>query len=312
MKRMLSGWVLLLLGAFLIGIGAMAQAWAPARAERVPMDVNSTTYLSGTVDKLNAQTGQVENNPVKVYSLTRVDPKRSDKNVAVWTSTTCVNIDKDNPPDCLPGTDERVITDSVEVFATDRHTGEAVNDAKYVKTSVQYSGLVNKFPFNTERKDYALWDGTKGGTTVAKYVGTESIQGVRVYRFDSEIKDAPISLGPGIDGIYNLTKSVWVEPKTGAIIDQKQHDVRTLANGDPALDMTIGFTPATVSGFAHDAKDNIAQLKLTEHTVPLVGYVLGALALLGGAVLVIGATSRSRSYEYAGERGDPGLEASLS
>ena len=291
-KRMLSGWVLLLLGAFLITAAILAQFWAPARAERVPMDVNSTTYLSGTVDKLNALTGQVEHNPVKVTSLTLVDPKKSDHKVAVWVSSTCVNIDKDNPPDCLPGTDERVVTDTVEVFATDRHTGLAVNDPKYVNSSVKYAGLVNKFPFNTERKDYSMWDGTKGGTALAKYVDTETMGGVKVYRFDTQISDAPIQIAEGVDGIYNLTKSVWVEPKTGAIIDQKQHDVRTLANGDPALDMTIRFTPKTVSGYIQDAKDNIAQLKLTEQTVPLLGYILGGVALIAGGALVIGARRR--------------------
>jgi hypothetical protein len=285
---MLAGGALLLLGAFLITVAVMAQVWVPDRAERVPMNVDSTTYLTGEVDKLNALTGQVEHNPVKVYSLTRVDPKRSDGKVAVWVSTTCANINVDNPPDCLPGTDERVISDTIEVFATDRHTGMAVNDPKYVKGGDQYSGLVNKFPFNTERKDYPVWDGTKGGTAIAKYAATESIGGVKVYRFDTQITDAPISLGPGIDGIYNLTKSVWVEPKTGAIIDQKQRDVRTLANGDPALDMTIRFTPSTVSNYVKDAKDNIAQLKLTEKTVPLVGYVVGALALVLGLLVLIG------------------------
>lgn len=287
MKKLVPGWALLLFGAFLLAAALVGKFWAPGYAERVPLDINTTTYLTGQVDKLNVATGQVEHNPVKVTSITKTDPKRSDHDVAAWVSVTCVNVNVDNPPDCLTDSDPRMITDSLERFATDRHSGMAVNDSKYVQTDTKYKGLLNKFPFKTQRSTYQIWDGTAGSVAEARYIGTESVQGLKVYRFDTKIADAPIELGPGIAGVYNLTKTMLVEPWTGAIIDQKQRDVRTLENGDTALDMSIAFTPATVKSNVDDAKANVANLKLLTEWVPLLGFILGPLALLVGALLVL-------------------------
>lgn len=294
MKKLVPGWALLLVGAFLLTAALVGKIWAPGYAERVPLDINTTTYLTGQVDKLNVLTGKVENNPVKVTSITKTDPKPSDHDVAAWVSVTCVNVNVDNPPDCLSDADPRMITDSVEKFATDRHSGVAVNDSKYVQTDTEYKGLVNKFPFKTQRATYQYWDGTAGSAAEARYVGSESIQGIKVYRFDTKIVDAPIELGPGIAGVYNLTKSMWVEPWTGAIINQEQRDVRTLENGDPALDMSIAFTPDTVKSNVDDAKGNVSNLKLITQWVPLLGFVLGPLALVAGALLVLSGRRRPR------------------
>jgi hypothetical protein len=180
-----------------------------------------------------------------------------------------------------------LITDSLTTFATDRHTGMAVNDASYVSTEVKYSGLMNKFPFNTEKKSYPFYDSTLGGTAPARYVGTETLDGLEVYRFDTDIKDAPIELGNGIGGVYNLTKTMWVDPTTGAIVDQRQRDLRTFAdNGDTALDMTIAFTPDTVAKDVQGAKDNIAKLRLFTRTVPIIGFALGIPFVFAGVVLI--------------------------
>ena len=297
-KLVIPGWVLVFLGAFLLTAAFLCAFWAPAQVERVPLDVDTTTYLKGEADKLNIATGELEHHPVKVTSVTRVDPKLSDGDIAVWVNTTCVNIDTNNPPDCLSEDDPRMITDTIEKFATDRHTGVAVNDASYIRTDTKYEGLVNKFPFNTEKKTYQYWDGLTEKAVPATYTGTETIQGLQVYRFDTAIRDASIELGPGIKGIYNLTKTMWVEPRTGAIINQEQHDVRTVADGGTkVLDMTIAFTPETVSANVDTANDNLRLLNLVSRTVPLVGFILGPLLIIGGGALIVLARRRSPEPE---------------
>ena len=302
-KWVIPGWVLLFLGAFLLTLAFLTALWAPAKVQRVPLDVDTTTYLTGQADKLNVVSGEVEDHPVKVTSLTRVDPKRSDGDTAVWVSTTCVNVDTGNPPDCLSEDDPRMITDTIEKFASDRHTGVAVNDPSYVRTDTKYEGLVNKFPFNTEKKTYQYWDGLTEQAAPATYAGTDTIEGLQVYRFETAIKDASFELGPGIEGVYNLTKTMWVEPETGAIINQEQHDVRTVADsGTTVLDMSIAFTPETVSANVDSAHDNLRLLTLVDRTVPLIGFILGPLLIVAGVALLV--VARRRSPESTSSRSD--------
>ncbi|MCW2867300.1 MAG: hypothetical protein JWR20_1488, partial [Marmoricola sp.] len=57
--------VLFGLGGFLLVAGLVAALWAPGTVEKTPLDVNSTTRLSGQAQKLNTASGQLESNAVK-------------------------------------------------------------------------------------------------------------------------------------------------------------------------------------------------------------------------------------------------------
>ena len=158
MKRSWLSLLLLFLGAFLLTVGAVSRFWAADAAERTPLDSYNRTYLTGEADKLDPATGEVPHFPVKITNITQVDADRSTDDVVVFVTSTCVNQDVDDPPDCLTDEDPRMISVSQSNFATDRHTAEAVNDPKYVENDPPISGLVNKWPFNTEKKDYRDWD----------------------------------------------------------------------------------------------------------------------------------------------------------
>ena len=76
---------------------------------------------------------------------------------------------------------------------------------------------------------------------------------------------------------------MWIEPKTGQIIDQEQHDVRA-ANGTPLLDVELSFTDSQVKTNVDDAKSNVSSLDLITSTVPLIGFILGPILLIAGAI----------------------------
>lgn len=296
--RKIIGWVLLALGAFLLVIGLMAAVWAPGQVKRTPLDTDSTTRLSGNADKLNPATGEVDNIDVKATSITKADSEHSDDKVIVFVSSTCLVIDDGSSdlPDCVPGTDERLVTASTEVFATDRSDGLAVNGEKYLPPSAEErDGLVNKWPFDAEKKTYPYWDGLLGEAVDAEFDGTESIEGLETYRYHVVVQDTPTEVVTGVDGIYSQDKFIWIDPVTGAIINQTQHEVRTLEDGSTLLDLTLAFTDEQVSANAADAKDNGSQLGLLTKTVPLVGLIGGLLALLAGGFLTF--ASRRREAE---------------
>ena len=124
------GWLLLLVGAFLLTTALLALVWAPDNIKRTPLSTDSYIYLTGEADKLNPANGEVENVPVAVLSRTKVDDDKSDGDVVVFLNTTCANIDEGDPADCLEDDDPRLISNGIDVFATDRRTAEAINDPR--------------------------------------------------------------------------------------------------------------------------------------------------------------------------------------
>lgn len=294
MKRKWFGVVLLGLGAFLLVTGVLAVSWAPGMVKKTPLDVNQLTRLDGTVKKLDPSTGDLVENPVKVQSISKTDSDASDDNTVVWVQTACVVIDIDNAPDCVDGDDPRLVSADTDVFATDRVSAEAVPDFPGLPAdAVSHEGLVNKWPFDAQKKDYEYWDGTVGKAVPAVYDRTEDLLGIECYVYTIDIKDAPIEIAEGINGTYDNHVEIWVEPKTGAIQQQTQDQQRYLDDGTQVLDLKIGFTDEQMQQFKDDAKSNILLLDLLLVWTPIVGFVGGALCVIAGVLLMLSARRRN-------------------
>ena len=279
--------VLFGLGGFLLVAGLVCWLWAPGVVKKTPLDVNTTTHLSGQAQKLNTATGALDSNPVNATSITKTDSKASDDKIVVWANSSCLVIDKDNPPDCVDGQDPRLVSASTDVFATDRVTALAVNDSKYLPAdAVEHHGLVNKFPFDTEKKTYPYWDGTLGKAVDAKYSGTAKVKGADTYVFKVVSKDEPIDIAEGVKGTYTDETTIYVEPRTGAILNQTDDQQRFLDSGDKVLDLQLAFTSAQQQQSVDDSNSNLRLLNLVEWIVPVVGIV-GGLLCLGIAVFLL-------------------------
>lgn len=295
MRKVIAG-LLLGLGSFLIVAALTVVLWGDDAVKKTPLDTDSVTSLAGTADKLNPATGDVESLDVKATSLTKADAELSDDDVIVFVSTVCLVIDEDNVPDCVDEGDDRLVSASSDVFATDRHTAEAVNGSEYLPPSAEEkSGLINKWPFDSQKKDYTYWDGILGEAVDATYDGSETIEGLETYKYHVLVEDAPAEVVDGIDGVYSQDKYLWIDPVTGAIIKQTQHEVRELEDGSTLLDMQLDFTDDQVSANAADAKDNGKLLGLLTNTLPLVGFIGGGIALLAGIFLLVAGRRREAS-----------------
>jgi Porin PorA len=287
--------VLVGLGSFLLVAALTVVLWGGDAVKKTPLDTDSVTNLSGTADKLNPATGDVESLQVKAASVTKSDAELSDDDVVVFVNTTCLVIDEDDVPQCVDESDDRLVSATSDVFATDRQTAEAVNDPQYVPPSAEEkSGLVNKWPFDAEKKDYTYWDGMLGEAVDATYDGTETIEGLETYRYHVLIEDAPAEVVADVDGVYSQDKYIWIDPTTGSIVNQTQHEVRELEDGSPLLDMELAFTDEQVEANVSDAEDNTQSLDLLTKTLPLVGFIGGAIALLAGLFLFL----RGRRHQH--------------
>jgi hypothetical protein len=279
---------LLFLGAFLLVGGLMARFWAADQVKRTPLDVSSVTRLAGEAQLYDGTA--LETHRVKATSTTHADSEKSDDDVVVFQNSSCLVLDPDGTvPDCVSADDpdERLVSAGTDHFATDRRTALAVNEARYLPPDAkEHEGLVNKFPFDVERRDYPFWDSLANQSVTAAYAGEETLDGLTTYRFDILVQDAAIEIGDD-PGVYATEKRMWVDPATGSIIKQTERQVRKMQQtGQTVLDLTFGFTPETVEANVADAKENAARIDLLTQTVPIVGVLGGVAAIAGGLVLM--------------------------
>lgn len=275
------------LGGFLVTLAILAQFWAPGRLEKTPLDTDSLTLLDGTAE-LSDGTGGTTEFPIKAFSVTRADSERSDSDVIVFQNSSCLVKDEGDIDECVSASDpqERLLSASTDNFATDRRTGEAVDDPKYLPPSAEdKQGLINKWPFDAEKKTYQYWDGYAGEAVEATYDRTEDVDGLETYVYKIVVDDAPIEVSDGVQGTYSTDREIWIDPTTGAIVNQFEHQERLDDEGNPFLILDYGFTDDQIAGNADDAKSNSGALDLVTGTVPLIGWIVGIPALLIGIAL---------------------------
>lgn len=278
---------LTVLGAFLVTLAILAQFWAPGRLMKTPLDTDSTTLLDGTA-QLSDGTGGTDEFPIKAFSVTRADSERSDGDVIVFQNSSCLVKDEGDIDECVSASDpqERLLSASTDNFATNRRTAVAVDDPKYLPPSAEdKEGLINKWPFEAEKKTYQYWDSFAGEPVDATYDRTENVDGLETYVYKIQVSDAPIEVTDGVQGTYSTDREIWIDPTTGAIVNQFEHQERIDDEGNPFLILDYGFTDEQVAGNAEDSKSNASSLKLIKSTVPLIGYIVGIPALLIGIAL---------------------------
>ena len=107
------------------------------------------------------------------------------------------------------------------------------------------------------------------------------------YVYKVSISDVPVELSEGVSGVYNNEKEIFIDPTTGSIINQVDHQERIDDEGNPFLIVDLEFTPDQVSSNAEDAKTNTSRLNLVRNTVPIIGYAVGIPLLLIGIGLLV-------------------------
>lgn len=280
---------LTVLGGFLVALAVLAQFWAPGQLMRTPLDTDSTTLLDGTAE-LSDGDGGTNSFPVKAFSVTHADSERSDADVIVFQNSSCLVKDEGDIDECVSADDpeERLISASTDDFATDRRTAEAVDDPQYLPPSAEAKeGLVNKWPFEAEKKTYQYWDSYAAAPVDATYDRTEDVDGLEVYVYKVTVADVPIELSDGVQGTYSTDREIWIDPTTGAIVNQFENQQRLDEDGNTFLALDYGFTDEQIAGNAEDAKSNSSSLNLVTRTVPLIGWIVGIPALIIGIALQV-------------------------
>jgi hypothetical protein len=286
--------VLVFIGLFLLFFGLFERFYAYPRLKKAPLDQESQPVAVGTGTYFNrSKLREVPGAQLKNVRTVKGDPKAGTEEVAVWDSfVSTVDL-----------ADGGVIQATQERVALDRVTAQSVNCCG---ENPRHQGLTLKFPFDTKKQSYQFWDGPAGRALPAVYTREETIQGVKVYRFEQRIdrltlgtQEIPGSLAgdPSVASVqtnivYSNVKTIWVEPTTGIIVKGQQALSQVLeptSGGGKVLTLLDGvltYDDATVRANAKDASDAAGQLRLLSTTLPVAALVVGLVLLVVGLLLL--------------------------
>jgi len=300
MKRV-TGAILLGLGLFSLVLAPLLWAYTAPSFQKIPLDQKSVT-ISEAEGATYLETSQEKGAVIKTGQSIRAartvhgDVKSgSDDRVVLDVALVIEN-----------NADDALIRAIVDRVAMDRHTSEAINCCREAigdDADAKHKGISYKFPFGTEKKTYDYFDFTAKATFPMKFVAEEKVKGLDTYKFEQPIVDqnveqreVPASLfgKPASQGnvtadlLYTNTRTVWVEPVTGAIVrgqEQQKQVLRSDGTDTVVFDALLAFNDKTVTEQTDLAKENKAGLGLLGSTLPLVLLVLGVILVIIGVVL---------------------------
>ena len=320
--RRIAGLVCIFLGTALIGLAIALPSYVYPRVARPPVNPDIDQLASGTGVTVLLVRGQDEGGPRPLTDQTVLVNRKITGEI------------RDGAPQ--PGSDRRfyrlafsatakgagLIQAYVEGGSFDNRTGLADNCCgDYLRTDandtrgqpIDHQGLLFTFPFDTQRRNYPFWDVNIRSATLARYDGTEEIDGLLTYRFVQNIADEVIGQQdlPGslinlpqqsvkADDVYSNVRTLWVEPTTGAIVKGQERINRILvAQGKqlPSISGTLVYTPGTVASNVSRYGGQARQLKVVSSIGPIVGWILGPVLLLAGIALLVASRRRDQAED---------------
>lgn len=305
---------LIAIGAFLIVMGPMVRYYAYPRLAVAPANQVSDTGLeaeNATIFDIGSLSEITTDLTISVRTIGDAStPDKYPGSVTYVNSTSTVSADG-----VMRSRDvERMTFDETSGEATKGVDDDFISAEEGVDTPVTHTGLLAKFPFNTQKKTYDFWDSTMRDSNPIKYTGTTKIEGMTVYEFQQTIAptqvgemEVPISLLglPGEENVtgqemYSVDRALWVEPETGVIIKREEAQLSTLDyDGEPRLtlsDATVGYDAKTIRTNIDEYGSQGTLLHLTRVTGPLLALIVGFGSLIMGI-----AVSRRRPVQAPAE-----------
>jgi hypothetical protein len=313
--RRLWGGVLLALGVFLIVLSGMLRFYVADRAVETPIDQYAKTVAPGPGRYFDAASLQEVSADLTATRTVKGDVPASSDDHGVWDVFVAIETG-----------DGTLVREYQDRVAFDRRTAESVSCCGEAVdgTAAKHTGVSYKFPFDTKKQDYQLWDPNAKNAYPAKFVSEEEVQGLTTYKFIEQVPSQQIRTAqvPGslvgesaqlfeAPVYYSNTRTVWVEPRSGVIVKGSESTNSTLRNSAGQDKVTVlqadfTFDDQTQRNQADLAKDAIDKINLISLWLPLGALVLGVILIAAG-VLVLRAPKPRRDAEVTEGEPEPAL-----
>ncbi|GLZ28456.1 hypothetical protein Lesp02_06460 [Lentzea sp. NBRC 105346] len=311
--------VLLGLGAFAVAAGLVLQLHTYPTLAKVQHNINTVSVsqadgATALVYPPGSPMPEIRHN-LNLTATTHVEgdlaqPEvKEGGDVTVWRRSTIVKEDRGG----------LVLSAEVRRICVNRHTGESVSpchgqfyeteqDKRITATDNELlqPGLNFVFPFDTQQQDYLWYDTVLKQPLFVKYDAEDTVEGLAVYRFAQSVPSTMVTtyavpgslVGkpdvPSVDvgQYYSVNRTIWVEPRTGAVLkvrEDVQNELRAAGqaegHGTFVFDGVLQLNDSSVRANADQVKANLPQLFLIT-TLPRILWISGAVLIVAGLVLL--------------------------
>lgn len=327
------------LGAALLIAALLLSTYTAGQIRKIPLDIDATLMSSGTGTALDP--ASLSGNkfiidrdvPLTSQQAMTVEAPANAEVVTLQVGTTVRRSDKQQ--------ENGLLLAMVDTVTINRSTAEAVSDDDRPGGSVQkprsigddkpatnvalpHEGLSYRFPFQTEKKSYPLFDPIAQKPFDANYDGEDDVNGLTTYRFAQNVgydadgtlvepikyaslyendEDGVVTARASLWGLegdpdepitmtrfYAAQRTFWVDPVSGTIVKATERANHYYAR-DPLrpemafADYKLTSTEQTVESQVSAARDERDRVALWSRILPISFAAAGLVALIGGAAL---------------------------
>lgn len=315
-----AGTVLVAAGTFLLTLAVMLPLYVHDRVALLPAEAEYDLRLTDeAASYLDTSTWSwVEGTELERH--TAVDATASGSDWSAWEMT----VDTSAPDRMVDHWSRRVIVDRSTVRAVNC-CGEHVDGDR----AVRQAGLVHHFPPGARADSYPFYDAEVRSAPSMEFQDEDEVAGVPVRRYTQAVeatqvpdsaRDVPAALfSPAGSGTVTatrwleLTRTLWVEPVSGTVVNVQETRAETLRarDGDgavPLLEADLTLADAQVEGYSEQARVQSVLLRTLDTWAPWTLAPLGALALAAGLPRARSQRAQEHRDVGAGETadGEPG------
>jgi hypothetical protein len=327
------------LGAALLIAALLLSTYTDGKIAKIPLDIDASLVSDGTGTSfdpasLNAQKFVVDRNvPLALQEQVTVESPSNADVVTLQVGSTLRRTDKQQDNGLLLALVDTVTLNrkTAAAVSSESNPGGAVqkpraidDDQPPTNIALPHDGLAYRFPFDTEKQTYPVFDPIAQKAFDANYDGEEDVNGMTTYRFsqnvgydadgklvepvkysslfdddaDSEVTARAVMWGvPGnpeepitMTRYYAAQRTFWVDPVSGTVVKKEEHGYHYYAR-EPLkpevtfVDYKVTFNEETIESQVASASDERDRVALWGRILPITFTAMGLLSLVGGALL---------------------------
>jgi hypothetical protein len=320
MRRVL-GTTLTGLGAFFFVLCLLLRFVLPGQVIKFPLNeyVIGTLAGQGVSYFSPGQAKVITGVSARVTTTVWGDVAAGTSSTAVWDEFTAVQ-DATNGNATIQYISQRSAFDRRSGLIVDC-CGAYVNITNVGSTSGHQSGLAYAWPIGTQSITYQVFDPILRRPEPYRYAGTATTGGITSDKFVEQVTNAqfatqsvPGSLvgQPGqpevtLPEYITETNTVWVDPVTGAPLDETENRTLSLEDAAGATRLVlfkgvVSSTPATVANAVNTANSSHFKIEVIEDFGPLAAVLLAVILLVVGITLTV---TRRDDEEFVYETDEP-------
>ena len=327
------------LGAALLIAALLLATYTESKIAKIPLNLDATLVSDGAGSafdpaSLNSDKFVVNKDvPLALQEQISVESPSNADVVTLQVGTTLRRTDKQKDTGLLLALVDTVTVNRKTALAvsSESNPGGAVQKPRAIEddrpptnVALPHEGLAYRFPFNTEKKTYPVFDPIAQKAFDANYEGEEDVNGLTTYRFhqnvgyDSDGKlvepvkykslydddaDSQVTARAALWGLpgnpdepitmtryYAAQRTFWVDPVSGTIVKEEQHGYHYYAREAlkpevTFVDFKVTSNEQTVESQVASARDERDRVGLWGRVLPITFTAMGVVTLVGGALL---------------------------